>query len=199
MKILVDRLCETPTPFEFEAGPDWWKERAASDLEPFREVVEPYRMAGEASAMVGAAQGMGSDLLVSGAIAGAIEAECSRCVARYRHALRDDFRLVLEPAGDRVPGDPESARALERDGVWVSEELQTGWYRGSEIDLESFFAELVALALPIQPLCREDCAGLCSRCGIDLNKSTCACAETKPDSPFAVLAALRGGREEGEA
>ncbi|MCZ6464542.1 MAG: hypothetical protein O7A09_09410, partial [Proteobacteria bacterium] len=133
MKILVDRLCETPTPFEFEAGPDWWKDREVS-------AVEPYRMTAEASTRVGAARGMGSDLLVSGALAGAIEAECSRCGARYRHALRDDFRLVLEPAGDRVPGDPESARALERDGVWVSEELQTGWYRGSEIDLESFFA-----------------------------------------------------------
>ena len=54
-----------------------------------------------------------------------------------------------------------------------------------------------ALALPVQPLCREACAGLCPRCGADRNTAPCACSKVRPESPFAALASLRdtrGGR-----
>jgi uncharacterized protein len=105
---------------------------------------------------------------------------------------------VLEPAGDRVPAEPAEAAALARDGLALGDELESGWFRGPEIELGGYLREVVALALPVQPLCREDCRGLCPRCGADRNRETCACEETKPSSPFAVLAALRGGRSEGE-
>jgi uncharacterized protein len=102
---------------------------------------------------------------------------------------------VLEPAGTRVPGDPEAAQALARDGLCVGDELETGWYRGSEVQLDSVCFELISLALPVQPLCREDCAGLCPRCGADRNTTSCDCdAQPRPDSPFAALASLRGTR-----
>jgi len=74
---------------------------------------------------------MGEDLFVAGSIEGAIELECGRCLARYRHALRESFRLVREPAGDRVPSDPESALALSRDGISLRDEIESAWYRGS--------------------------------------------------------------------
>jgi uncharacterized protein len=51
---------------------------------------------------------------------------------------------------------------------------------------------MLALAVPVQPLCREDCLGLCPRCGIDRNVERCSCTEARPASPFAVLATLRG-------
>jgi uncharacterized protein len=75
--------------------------------------------------------------------------------------------------------------------MWVGDELDAGWYRGSEIDLTRFLREVVALALPVQPLCREDCRGLCPRCGADRNLERCACAEVKASSPFAVLRRLK--------
>jgi uncharacterized protein len=98
-----------------------------------------------------------------------------------------------------VPADPEGAGALARDGLCLEEEIEAGWYRGSELDLGAFLHEIVALALPVKPLCHEDCAGLCSRCGADRKMDPCECAEVPADSPFAALAALQKGLNEGES
>ena len=116
---------------------------------------------------------------------------CSRCLERYRHAFSEVFRLVLEPAGDRVPADPEGARQLSENGLYVSDELEYGWFAGPELVLDDYFAELVALHVPVQPVCREDCLGLCSVCGVDRNRKPCSCVETPVHQPFAGLAALR--------
>jgi uncharacterized protein len=140
---------------------------------------------------------MGEDLHLTGDIEGAVELECGRCLVRYRHRLSEDFRLILEPAGSRVPADPEGAAALARDGLWLGDELEAGWFRGHEIHLESVFLELVLLALPVKPLCQEDCAGLCPQCGANLKLTSCGCSETNSDSPFAVLAGIRDGLTRG--
>ena len=142
---------------------------------------------------------MGEDLYLEGSVEGRLELECGRCLARYGHRLREPFRLVLEPAGSRRPADPEGAEALERDGVCLGEEIEVGWYRGTEIDLGAVLFEVVALALPVKPLCRDECAGLCSRCGVDLNLGPCGCPEIETGSPFAVLKALREGDTGGES
>jgi uncharacterized protein len=144
-----------------------------------------------------AAHWMATDVYLEGRAEAILELECSRCLARYRHGLREVFRLVLEPAGGRIPADPEAAQALAKQGVCLGDEIEAGWYRGKEIDLEAFLREVLSLALPVKPLCREDCAGLCPHCGIDLSEGTCNCRETRIESPFAVLAALRDGPSGG--
>ena len=88
---------------------------------------------------------------------------------------------------------------LARDGVCLGDEFEAGLFRGATIDLGAFFLEVLALALPVKPLCREDCAGLCPRCGAELNSSACDCVETRSDSPFAALEALRGELTRGES
>jgi uncharacterized protein len=186
MQILVDRLTSTPTPFVFELGSGWWREHMNPERGLPREVVRPLEVRVEAHEM-------GEDLYLEGGVSGEIELECSRCLARYRHPLREPFRLVLEPAGSRVPADPEARDTLARDGLCLLDEFEMGWYRGREIRLDSVALEVISLALPVKPLCREDCAGLCSRCGADQNQGPCGCAEINHKSPFAVLAALRGG------
>jgi uncharacterized protein len=142
---------------------------------------------------------MGEDVYLEGELEGSLELECARCLARYREPLREAFRLVLEPAGERTPADPEGAAALAANGVCLSDELETGWFRGSEIDLGAFFMELVALSLPVKPLCREDCAGLCPHCGAELSREACGCPRSVSHSPFAVLASLRGGSTGGSS
>jgi uncharacterized protein len=192
VKIAVDRLTASPQAFEFEAGSGWWRACVppARDLpaeleEPFRVTVSAYQV--------------GEDLLLEGEVQGSLPLECGRCLTRYRHALREPFRLVLEPAGVRQPSDPEGAEALARYGMCLAEELEAGWYRGSEIDLSGFVHDVVCLALPVKPLCREECKGLCPRCGADRNTGPCGCPETPGDSPFAVLEALRGGSGGGRS
>jgi uncharacterized protein len=190
MKLLVERLSPTPTDFEFEGNGVWWKGLLPVEPGQHRSLAAPFRF-------VFQAYQMGEDLYLEGEAAGSVELECSRCLARYRHPIREPFRLVLEPAGERIPADPEGAGALSRSGICLGDELDTGWFRGSEIDLGPFFREMVSLALPVKPLCDEDCAGLCNRCGAELRAGACECEPTQPDSPFAVLASLRGGPADG--
>ena len=79
-------------------------------------------------------------------------------------------------------------QAMRPDG---SEELQTPYVDGDRLDLSAWARDAVALTLPDQIVCREDCAGLCATCGADLNRGACACPPPEPDSRWAKLAELR--------
>ena len=184
MKIPVDRLKESPVSFSFEGDAAWWQSAFATESGLPGEFAEPVQL-------VCRAQWIGDDIQLEGGVDGVVDLECGRCLARYRQRFSEEFRFVLEPARNRVPADPEGAAALSRDGLCLGDELETGWFRGSEIQLGSIFVELVSLALPVKPLCREDCPGLCARCGANLAVAGCSCEATKSDSPFAVLAGIR--------
>ncbi len=190
MKIPVDRLTDSPASFRFRGDSAWWQSALAPESGLPGELEEPLAFSCRAHRM-------GEDLYLEGAVEGAVELECGRCLARYRHVLNEGFRLVLEPAGNRVPADPEGAAGLARDGLCLGDELEAGWFRGNEIHLGSVLRELVSLALPVKPLCREDCAGLCPQCGANLAAATCSCAKVKSGSPFAVLAGIRDGLTRG--
>jgi uncharacterized protein len=60
-----------------------------------------------------------------------------------------------------------------------------------QLDLEPLAREAIVLELPLAPLCRPDCAGLCPTCGAELNAGTCGCAEPTADPRWAALDALR--------
>jgi uncharacterized protein len=184
MKLAVDSLTETPLPFHFTASPQWFRERFGAEKRPHDELSEPLEVAGRAYRV-------GADVLLEGRVTGEVELPCGRCLRRYRAPVREPFRLVLEPAGARVPADPEGAAALSNDGLYLGDEPETGWFRGQEVQLDRFIGEVVSLALPMQPLCGEACKGLCPRCGVDRNVESCNCAEARPESPFAVLRKLK--------
>ncbi len=97
-----------------------------------------------------------------------------------------------------MPSDPEGVVALARDGLCLGDELEAGWFQGEEIDLGALAVEVMSVALPAKPLCKEECAGLCQHCGADLSAGECPCAGLRPDSPFAVLAGLRKEMTTGE-
>jgi uncharacterized protein len=185
VKLSIERLTDAPSELRFAVSPSWVAERFGGDPE--------HRLEGLAEdfAFVVRAHRMGPDVYLEGEVTGALELACSRCLTRYRGPIREPFRLVLEPAGERVPADPEGAAALAHEGMVLSDELESGWFRGPEIQLDRFVGELLALAVPVQPLCREDCRGLCPRCGVDRNVESCSCTDARPESPFAVLASLR--------
>jgi uncharacterized protein len=190
MKIPVDRLTDSPAWFRFEGDSDWWQSALTPSAGLPGEIEEPIAVSCRAHRM-------GEDLYLEGAVEGAVQLECGRCLARYRHGFNEAFRFVLEPAGNRVPADPEGAAALAKDGLCLGDELEAGWFRGNEIRLGSVFLELVLLALPVKPLCREDCAGLCPQCGANLAATVCSCEQAKSDSPFAVLEGIRAGLTRG--
>jgi len=111
---------------------------------------------------------------------------CSRCLAPVQWPLSTSFRLTftrsLPGAGGEAP--PES-RELE------AEELGMVLFEGDEIDFRDVIQEQVIMALPMQPLCRSDCRGLCPRCGANLNAETCRCPGEDIDPRLAVLRNLK--------
>lgn len=192
MRLLVERITESPRAERFEASAEWWRERVPPVRDDEPEVLEPFVFELRVSKM-------GEDILIEGTMTGAIRVACSRCVERYRQPLREELRLVLEPAGVRVPADPEGAASLARDGLCLGDELELGWYRGHEIRLDGFLAEVIALSLPMQPLPPVDERGRCVECGVDRTRPVESIEHEKPESPFAVLASLRDGNEGGSS
>jgi uncharacterized protein len=108
-------------------------------------------------------------IVVHGTVAGEYESECSRCLAPVRAHFETPVRELFE-----------------RDVI----EGETYPLEGEEVDLELPVRDTVLLDLPVAPLCREDCAGLCPVCGIDRNTATCDCDPNPPDPRWDALRAL---------
>ena len=96
--------------------------------------------------------------------------------------LQDRFRCILMDS--RGAGDSEIAE----------EDLSIAFYRDFQIDLLQLVHEQCRLALPMKPLCRDACRGLCPVCGTNLNERTCNCETAWRDPRLAALEALVGGR-----
>jgi uncharacterized protein len=101
-----------------------------------------------------------------------LECDCSRCLEAFPVPVDLTFDLLYLPVSDNAPprvagGDDEVE--LREDDVGVS------YYRDDQIDLGDMMREQFYLALPMKPLCRDDCRGLCSVCGINRNRETCSC------------------------
>jgi uncharacterized protein len=114
---------------------------------------------------------------LSGTVAGSAAIECRRCLK--------DFEVPLEVGMDELfvyPGEAES------DDLYQVED--------EHIDLEPAVRDSVMLALPLNPLCRDDCKGLCSTCGADLNETDCGHSQDPVDIRWTGLEHLRRTLEE---
>lgn len=98
---------------------------------------------------------------------------CGACLAKFEQPLvvpvSEEFR---RPGGNEPAAAPE---ALEPEDFLVPVEP------GDIIDVTEVVRQNLILALPIAPRCREDCRGLCPRCGADRNRGACACGEQEID------------------
>ena len=122
----------------------------------------------------------GKDLIFTGAIAGQLVSQCGRCLEECVLPIRREFSLVLSPE-----------RTLGREVELNADELSASFYSEDKVDLSALVHEETFLALPSQPLCREDCRGLCPQCGTNLNLEPCECRPVWRDPRLAVLATLR--------
>ena len=110
---------------------------------------------------------------------------CDRCLEEYTAAMESRFRVdieLLEADDPLLRVEEHACSAGEMDVQYVAE---------PEVDVSHLLRQQVFLAMPVKRLCRADCRGLCPRCGSNLNIEPCSCSGNDPDSPFAVLAALK--------
>ncbi len=103
---------------------------------------------------------------------------CSRCLETFSMVLTSQYSTTLKPRPDFPP-----AEEVEL----TREDLETDFYSGEEIDLTPLVQDQVLLALPQKAVCREECRGLCPRCGKNLNREVCGCPSEFTDPRFEVL------------
>jgi uncharacterized protein len=112
---------------------------------------------------------------------------CMRCLKPIVLPTEAEVELTL-----LVDGDGSNAAELEL------EESDIGLLHLDDevLRTEPMVAEQVQLNIPMKPLCREDCRGLCAVCGTDLNAGACDCAEPAADPRWAALAAIKSRLDE---
>jgi uncharacterized protein len=109
-------------------------------------------------------------LHVRGHLDAAVQIDCARCLGRYDVPLGQELDLFYLP---RAAAQPEA----EEEEVELSDrDVVVGYYDADRLDLGEAVREQILLGLPLKPLCREDCQGLCPRCGKDRNLGPCGCA-----------------------
>jgi uncharacterized protein len=118
----------------------------------------------------------GQDVLVVGELAASVPLTCSRCLEEFPTTVQQavDVRYVPRPAAST-------------DVQLASDDLDLDFYENDEVNLAELVETETTLALPMKPLCRDDCRGLCPVCGGNRNLTPCACQTRPADPRLAVL------------
>ncbi len=124
---------------------------------------------------------------VSAGLDTGVQSNCARCLEEYvqpvHMAIEEEFLLELdEDAGTRI------SRSEDGDQYcYISPD--------HILNLTEAATQYAILSMPMKPVCREDCAGMCLECGTNLNESPCRCDKEPVDARWAVLSTLVSGAD----
>ncbi|MEY3655853.1 MAG: hypothetical protein RL114_211 [Actinomycetota bacterium] len=116
-------------------------------------------------------ESLSNGVTVNGTTTASWLGECRRCLA----PISERMTIELSELYQQFPDDSEAYK-IEND----------------QINLLPMVRENLLLAIPLGPLCREDCPGFCPHCGQDLSEGTCSCDNTVSDPRWAALESLKG-------
>jgi uncharacterized protein len=115
-------------------------------------------------------------LFIRGRIISEVRRNCSRCTKQVSSVFDIPYNYVC------------LLQTISENEIELKEEdLDLSFLTGTDIDIGQIIIEQIVLTLPIQPLCSEECRGLCATCGKDLNTGTCRCHESSTDSRWEKL------------
>lgn len=100
---------------------------------------------------------------------------CARCLIPVSETKRIVFSKTVVTEEIGLQNEDNDDYIVSKDGY---------------IDADETLTEQILLELPLKHLCKEDCKGLCPKCGKDLNKESCSCDTSEPDPRFDVLRKL---------
>lgn len=121
---------------------------------------------------------------LTGDLASVVELSCVRCLEPFETDIREALDLLYLPQSKNVaPGE-------ENDPSLTDDELAVSFYTDHEIDLAHMIWEQITLALPMKPICKPDCQGLCPSCGVNRNEATCSCVFDSIDPRWQSLKGL---------
>jgi uncharacterized protein len=175
VKIDISKIVDEPLPFDHEL-------RVEADR------LGPDQVAGPISVhLTGEVRPHGELFSISGRCAADGPLTCSRCLEPVPWQVAEDYSFEY-----RMP----ASAPLEAESSLDEDELDVAFLQGEELDLVELAAEQVLLAMPMRILCDEECAGLCPRCGANLNQTDdCGC-KPEVDPRWGALADLAGGARE---
>lgn len=178
MQIRIDQLIDTELNLEFEEQPESFPVLAemikSGELDfpaPVKTRLRIFRI--------------GDFIEVEGLFETATRLVCGRCLKEFETQLASEIALTYTRKNIAMRED------LSRNEVELSpEDAGLITFRGDKIDLREGLQEQIVMALPVRPLCRDNCKGLCPQCGADLNKGACGCDRTPANNQFSALKKL---------
>ena len=105
------------------------------------------------------------EILARGSIKTSVSLSCVRCLDVFDLNINSHFDIILYP----IEGITDFDTSLS------SNDMEYIFYRDHKIDIREIVLDQVNLLIPTKPLCREDCRGICSGCGANLNNGRCLC------------------------
>jgi uncharacterized protein len=120
-------------------------------------------------------------ILVQGDLKTRIPSECGRCLKKFEYPLTFSVEEEFFPVID------------VNSGVTLEIPDEPGSFKIDEhhiLNLDEAIRQNALLAIPMKPLCRKNCKGICQSCGKDLNKGACGCTADEMDPRWAKLAQL---------
>jgi uncharacterized protein len=115
---------------------------------------------------------------IAGNITGTVEIDCDRCLESVEQPVDIELDLGFVPK-QRLESEANVELHLD--------DMKVDAIEGSELDLVEIAREQILLDLPQQFFCRDDCKGLCAKCGTNLNLKECDCNDTEIDPRWAAL------------
>ena len=121
-------------------------------------------------------------VILTGGITGTCIASCDRCGQDASVVLDTDFSYTITTQEEVV--------SELQDVEYDFEDVMTVYSKEPVVDVEAILVEQAELSVPLQILCKENCKGLCPRCGVILDMQECQCSPDYSNSPFAALKKL---------
>jgi len=121
------------------------------------------------------------EIRVVGEVRATVLLECARCLGRFPFPVRGEVDTVFAPRQEVAAGG---------DRELAEEDLEVQPLEHGAADLRGVITEQVHLAIPIKPLCSDQCRGICPRCGRDLAAGPCGCPPPPGDPRWEALRKL---------
>jgi uncharacterized protein len=164
----------------------------------FADLKDDFKVVGTTDVVGTVRREKGTTVILEVRVSSVIEVTCSRCLEPFTVPVYVDVTTRFVPPADFAKVTEETAARTGRlkAGDAAEDEDEAGGaehvlglaeYRDEKIDLGEVVREQLYLALPMKPLCREDCKGLCPVCGVNRNRETCTCQQEWVDPRMAAL------------
>lgn len=162
-------LGNSPRQFEFRLAPD------DIDLDGEAKLKDAVQVRGVLTKHI-------AQIDATGTIDTELELECTRCLQKIDNKIEIEFSVAFVTAENYT-----KAKEAEIN----TEDLDVSLIEGNEIDLAELVREQLLLNLPEQVFCKEDCKGLCEKCGANRNLIDCKCIEKEIDPRWSALKNLK--------